>query len=77
VLLFWANGVASEQLQTPQKVIADYIVSLLQCLPSNIQPWFINVQIVKCKNYSNGKDKQTRETHHRSTEAFGMLLLII
>ena len=25
-----------------------------------IQPWFINVQIVKCKNYSNGKDKQTR-----------------
>ena len=26
---------------------------------------------------SNGKDKRTRETHHGSTEAFGMLLLII
>ena len=53
VLLFWANRVASEQLQTKHtlpltsKIIAEYIVSLLQCLPSNvIQPWFINVQIV-------------------------------
>ena len=53
VLLFLKHRVASKQLQTKHtlpmtsKLIAEFIVSLLQCLPSNVvQPWFINVQIV-------------------------------